>query len=463
MKVGRNDPCACGSGKKYKKCCLQKDEQAAIEARAEQEVRRAAPKAHSLDGEHVTGEIEYSTSRSAAADQCWEAFEDADDETKFTLFRQALEQTDVLDDELAFDMLLDIYCACVERNEIARIVPLLDAFQTRLPEIYEQSALDYLSWHIEVALASANHDSLVALAKAHGERVDRDLDKYEIVRDQLAYHGQLPALLVHADAAYTQIRSDADLWEVHQEEFIVHAQRYRLFEYLERTPAAAANASDLLPILQRYGAVEPNKLEHIVAHLSGQRHGQWTRQDFEGDTTTLQEPDADSVRDYAIEGTASQRLNLLGLEFVAYLHRERGLSYTKADLGNTTLCSYLHQRNSGALSTNDTSMQSPAHKPKQQAKTSTPPHPLCPDPGSLRQYFTEEAGFVMQKQFAFSTALELIPIWLSYLQERSLIESADAANVIERLRPLCKDRIESCEQTLDDRTPVTNLKAAFGL
>jgi uncharacterized protein YecA (UPF0149 family) len=25
-KIGRNDPCLCGSGKKYKKCCLDKDE-----------------------------------------------------------------------------------------------------------------------------------------------------------------------------------------------------------------------------------------------------------------------------------------------------------------------------------------------------------------------------------------------------------------------------------------------------
>jgi preprotein translocase subunit SecA len=24
IKVGRNDPCPCGSGKKYKKCCLNK-------------------------------------------------------------------------------------------------------------------------------------------------------------------------------------------------------------------------------------------------------------------------------------------------------------------------------------------------------------------------------------------------------------------------------------------------------
>ncbi|MBU5428438.1 SEC-C domain-containing protein [Tissierella pigra] len=25
QKIGRNDPCPCGSGKKYKKCCLGKD------------------------------------------------------------------------------------------------------------------------------------------------------------------------------------------------------------------------------------------------------------------------------------------------------------------------------------------------------------------------------------------------------------------------------------------------------
>lgn len=27
MRAGRNDPCPCGSGKKYKKCCLAKDQE----------------------------------------------------------------------------------------------------------------------------------------------------------------------------------------------------------------------------------------------------------------------------------------------------------------------------------------------------------------------------------------------------------------------------------------------------
>ena len=26
MKIGRNDPCPCGSGKKYKKCCLNEQQ-----------------------------------------------------------------------------------------------------------------------------------------------------------------------------------------------------------------------------------------------------------------------------------------------------------------------------------------------------------------------------------------------------------------------------------------------------
>jgi tetratricopeptide (TPR) repeat protein len=35
-KIGRNDPCPCGSGKKYKQCCLAKHEAAASAAQAAQ-------------------------------------------------------------------------------------------------------------------------------------------------------------------------------------------------------------------------------------------------------------------------------------------------------------------------------------------------------------------------------------------------------------------------------------------
>ena len=48
-KTGRNDPCPCGSGKKYKKCCLPKHEaeerDRAVEQQAEREQRAAAHRA----------------------------------------------------------------------------------------------------------------------------------------------------------------------------------------------------------------------------------------------------------------------------------------------------------------------------------------------------------------------------------------------------------------------------------
>ena len=43
-KIGRNDPCPCGSGQKYKRCCLPRDEAAAAE-RAAARARAVEPSA----------------------------------------------------------------------------------------------------------------------------------------------------------------------------------------------------------------------------------------------------------------------------------------------------------------------------------------------------------------------------------------------------------------------------------
>jgi tetratricopeptide (TPR) repeat protein len=52
-KTGRNDPCHCGSGKKYKRCCLQQDQIAESAALAQAAAARAAEAAqheHTHDG-----------------------------------------------------------------------------------------------------------------------------------------------------------------------------------------------------------------------------------------------------------------------------------------------------------------------------------------------------------------------------------------------------------------------------
>ena len=68
-KTGRNDPCPCGSGKKYKRCCLAKDEEAERAALAAA-TAVAPPSRRPSD---VTAEIADRLAAAAAAD-------DADDE-----------------------------------------------------------------------------------------------------------------------------------------------------------------------------------------------------------------------------------------------------------------------------------------------------------------------------------------------------------------------------------------------
>jgi hypothetical protein len=57
--IGRNDPCHCGSGRKYKQCHLAKDEEAERSARAKDvaqapETVGEAPKTAPPPGKHAT-------------------------------------------------------------------------------------------------------------------------------------------------------------------------------------------------------------------------------------------------------------------------------------------------------------------------------------------------------------------------------------------------------------------------
>jgi len=56
--LGRNDPCHCGSGKKYKKCCLEKDEAREREdhAAAAKAAAEAAAAAAPAEGEEKKDE-----------------------------------------------------------------------------------------------------------------------------------------------------------------------------------------------------------------------------------------------------------------------------------------------------------------------------------------------------------------------------------------------------------------------
>src|SRR5215218_5015938 len=97
---GRNALCPCGSGRKYKNCCLAADEANAREARGEQ----GAPPVVSLPPPIVDAVEELPNAEFPVPDDeqsdLWDAFEAADYEAQIEIFQAALAAGE-LDSELA--------------------------------------------------------------------------------------------------------------------------------------------------------------------------------------------------------------------------------------------------------------------------------------------------------------------------------------------------------------------------
>src|SRR5689334_17226105 len=101
MKIQRNEPCPCGSGKKYKKCCEAKDREASRERAREQQAADAAHAPHEHDHELSPQE--------RAQAELHRRFEAADFDERLAIFERALDDHETTDDEMVFEMMTVLY------------------------------------------------------------------------------------------------------------------------------------------------------------------------------------------------------------------------------------------------------------------------------------------------------------------------------------------------------------------
>jgi hypothetical protein len=183
-RVRRNDPCPCGSGKKYKKCCLQRDREAQAERvawdRAAKQLRRALI-------EFAKGEA-FVQDMAAALGLFWQ--------DRYTL--DAVQQMSVDESLRFFDWFVHDYG--LEHVEEARFSG------KRLIEAYRIEADDALS-EVEAAVLEAWIESLpgsafevTALDAEEGTAVLEDLllaDRVLTVYDRsAASHGEIGQILL---------------------------------------------------------------------------------------------------------------------------------------------------------------------------------------------------------------------------------------------------------------------------
>ncbi|WP_370650155.1 YecA family protein [Oscillochloris sp. ZM17-4] len=441
MKVGRNDPCPCGSGKKYKKCCLAKDEAAARQAAHERATAFRAIEPLAGD-DPFAGFPSYTpppppeprprSPEDAAREELWETFEAADAAEQTALFRRALADG-VLDDEYAYEMLTQL------RDEAGPALwgTLVEELRDTRPDLYAHSAPYYLEWQIADALAVGHIDHLPALAAALAATAGDDLDMFYLSRDRLAYHGHLALLAETMAQAWPLVRASDKFISGADEEFAAEAQQITMLAYLDRRVAPRADDPALLAAVEQFGPVDfPEALADQIALITGQADRPWDRADDPEDT----------------------RINRLGFRFQGELVRRWGMPLGRAGLARVALLNYIAERHDP-----DSSIAQAVRRPKGKHKpaASTASDLLCPDRESLDRYVAQKLSFLSSRVIEAAVTLEAVPAWLHFLYDQGVITAERRADALHDLGKLVQQAEPIWAQHPSDPALGPNIRAAW--
>ncbi|MHC4399505.1 MAG: SEC-C metal-binding domain-containing protein [Planctomycetota bacterium] len=465
MNARRNDPCPCGSGKKYKKCCL-------TEGREREVKQRAAPPRPDGDDEQDTGaspcglpdpswrtrgaepsfdlskkphdpihdesrgeEDEFwedeapeptrtQESRSHEeerapldeVDAFWEQFEEADYEGRIAMFLKSLDEPDLLDNELAFAMIERFERHARKHHDWEQLEILIRALQERNPDVYTRNVVCCLSWLIDGRVSQGKLDALAPLAKEIAEGAGDHIDSFNYALDSLAYHCDLATLVEMMRIGWPGVRDSTDILEWGVDEYLGRAFRYEMLEYCLHATSPRADDPELGDRLRFY-LDSPND-DYVTAYV---------------------ESVAGQVRQPA-KPRKSRDEWCIGIcrEFVGDLVGRQGVSPGRAELGVESLREYLLRRLAGDLKYSPTLYfpgEQPAAKKKRarDRKRRTPVHALCPDAKTLEPYLAGLVQFLSSRYHTVAATFELIPAWLRYLESRELISREERSCTLTNL------------------------------
>ena len=210
----------------------------------------------------------------------WELFKAEDYEGQIALFTATLDEPELMDDEMAFEMLNTIHTPALEHDQRDRFEGLVAALRQRLPEVYASSANYYLDWQISNACATGRWDALPALVRELTNTAKFDIDTFNNIMDQLAYYGQLRLIVDAMRLAWPLVKTPGNVVPWGIEDFGFEAVHYVLLDYGQQHPSPAPVDPALVEHIEYYHACNPEGVQSFLAHLTGQAEPSWSLDDF---------------------------------------------------------------------------------------------------------------------------------------------------------------------------------------
>ncbi|MGH9766742.1 MAG: SEC-C domain-containing protein, partial [Blastocatellia bacterium] len=431
MDIGRNDPCHCGSGKKYKKCCLPKDEEAKMAAKAATKPAPSEkPEAAEIPAPARPAAVKPSypppDPRMDAMFARLEEFEESDYERRIEIFRQSIED-DLMDDEQAFEMLNELFYQAAERNERDRFDALAEELRQRLPEVYKQEEHNMLEWRIINALAAERYELAGALTREMAPLAHKRIDDWNWIERRMAYHGQLTVLVESMRLAWPEVKISTKILPWGIDGFRHRGLQYELLSCVAQTPSPDPNDSVLLDRLKFFDEeIKMDRLTAILDCLAERSKRQWTLDDFRltppGGTWRKKKKVVDDAFD-----AGAQNLFDLAMQFVAYAHRVEGVLYTRAEMAAQEIRRFIMSRERRGLEYRDDAFNPSLDEEKQgrgsAKKFKRYEHMLCPDRERLDRHLAELFDPVTARSHTVAATMELIPAWLRFIESQELIDS----------------------------------------
>ncbi len=454
MSIGRNDPCPCGSGKKYEKCCLARDEEAQREA-------IAAPPVPTTERE---ASVREESSKSLpdldidAWNQRYDEFEAADYEERIALFKRTLDESELMNDEMAFEMLYRLFEETAKRGERERFDKLAESLRKQLPKVYEEGAIDILEWRITNALVMNRPELVDSLAREFAMIAHQQIGTWSQIEARLAYHGYLTTLVEAMRLAWPKVSTSKEVTAWGKEEFSNRARQFEVLNYVMQTDAPEGNDPVLLERIRFFigDGFDPDRLASAVGYVSGRKDRQWTMGDFDpqhipgGDQKGEDRHDVEQNLTYLIaqfvgyahgqdKHDVERNLTYLMAQFDGYAHDVEGVPYSKVEIARSEIFGLV----SGQI-------EQYASRKGAAKKNSQSAHPLCPNPDRLTNHLAElESIFDYQPHKAVAL-MEMIPVWMRFLQSRGLLDAELRKRTLNDLRQVAGDLHQRLDHILSD-------------
>jgi hypothetical protein len=452
MNIGRNDPCPCLSGKKYKKCCLAKDEEAERQQAAKAPIVVAEPKAPVREERPKPPP----DPRVEAWNARYDEFEASDYEDRVALFTRTLDERELMDDEMAFEMLNQLFEEAAERSERDRYDSLVESLREQLPGVYEKEAHHLLENRILNALVMKRPEVVDSLTRELALLAGDKLDAWNRVEKRLAYYGYLTTLVEAMRVAWPEVRASEEVMSWGIDGFGNRASHYEMLHYISRTPAPRGDDPVLLERLRfLYGDnLDSERMAEMTACFAGQVQRQWTMDDFK-----LQPPKRRSSleeEDGEADAPDPGRRNLfdLTLQFVNYAHRVEGVPYSKAELARGGIYDFISRRDAGDLeyheSMLDSALRSAGKKREPIKKYRRYEHLLCPDRERLDTCLAQMLTMLNFQPHNAAALMELIPAWLRFLQTQGVIDAELRRRTLTDLKRVADDLLKPYSEMHSD-------------